>query len=35
MLISTFRGGLIQRERTYFDQADLMKQLGIAPQPKI
>jgi steroid delta-isomerase-like uncharacterized protein len=35
MLISTFRDGLIQRERTYFDQPDLMKQLGIAPQPKI
>ena len=34
MLISSFRNGLIQRERTYFDQADLMKQLGILTQPK-
>jgi len=34
MLISSFRNGLIQRERTYFDQADLMTQLGITTQPK-
>ena len=34
MLVSSFRDGLIQRERTYFDQADLMRQLGIRTQPK-
>jgi steroid delta-isomerase-like uncharacterized protein len=34
MLISSFRNGLIQRERTYFDQADLMRQLGITTPPK-
>ncbi|TMC45221.1 MAG: ester cyclase [Chloroflexi bacterium] len=34
MLVSSFRDGLIQRERTYFDQADLMKQLGISAPPK-
>jgi len=34
MLVSSFRDGLIQRERTYFDQADLMRQLGITTQPK-
>jgi|SRR5438477_3529373 len=34
MLVSTFRDGLIQRERTYFDQTDLMQQLGIKNQPK-
>jgi steroid delta-isomerase-like uncharacterized protein len=34
MLISSFRNGLIQRERTYFDQIDLMHQLGIATPPK-
>ena len=34
MLVSSFRDGLIQRERTYFDQADLMKQLGISTPPK-
>jgi hypothetical protein len=34
MLISSFRNGLIQRERTYFDQVDLMHQLGITTQPK-
>lgn len=35
MVVSTFRDGLIQRERTYFDRADLMQQLGITPQPKL
>ena len=30
MFISSFRNGLIQRERSYYDQADFMKQLGIA-----
>ena len=34
MLVSSFRDGLIQRERTYFDQADLMRQLGIGTPPK-
>lgn len=34
MLISTFRNGLIQRERTYFDQTDFMTQLGVTTQPK-
>jgi steroid delta-isomerase-like uncharacterized protein len=34
MLVSSFRDGLIQRERTYFDQPDLMRQLGIPTQPK-
>ena len=34
VLITTFRNGLIQRERTYFDQTDLMTQLGVTPQPK-
>jgi len=34
MLVSTFRDGLIQRERAYFDQMDLMKQLGITTPPK-
>jgi len=29
MFISSFRDGLIQRERSYYDQADFMKQLGI------
>jgi predicted ester cyclase len=29
MLISTFRNGLIQRERTFYDQADFMRQLGV------
>lgn len=35
MVLSTFRDGLIQRERTYFDQADFMRQLGIVAQPKL
>lgn len=35
MIVSTFRDGLIQRERTYFDRTDLMQQLGIATQPKL
>lgn len=35
MVLSTFRDGLIQRERTYFDQADFMRQLGITAPPKI
>ncbi len=34
MLITSFRSGLIQRERTYFDQTDLMTQLGVPTQPK-
>jgi ketosteroid isomerase-like protein len=34
VLNTTFRNGLIQRERTYFDQTDLMTQLGVTPQPK-
>lgn len=34
MLISSFRNGLIQRERTYFDQADFMRQLGVTTPPK-
>lgn len=34
MLVTSFRNGLIQRERTYFDQTDLMQQLGITTQPK-
>jgi steroid delta-isomerase-like uncharacterized protein len=34
MLITSFRNGLIQRERTYFDQTDLMQQIGITTQPK-
>lgn len=29
-IVSSFRGGLIQRERTYFDLAGLMQQLGLA-----
>jgi steroid delta-isomerase-like uncharacterized protein len=35
MVLSTFRDGLIQRERTYFDQTDFMRQLGITAPPKI
>jgi len=34
MLISSFRDGLIQRERSYYNQADFMKQLGITLPPK-
>ena len=34
MVVTSFRNGLIQRERTYFDQTDLMAQLGITTQPK-
>ena len=34
MFISSFRDGLIQRERSYYDQADFMKQLGITIPPK-
>jgi len=34
VILSTFRNGLIQRERTYYDQADLMRQLGVALPPK-
>lgn len=34
MLISTFRSGLIQRERAFWDAADLMRQLGVPTQPK-
>ncbi|HET8569819.1 MAG TPA: ester cyclase [Candidatus Limnocylindria bacterium] len=33
-IVSKFRSGLIQRERSYFDLAGLMQQLGLA-QPKI
>lgn len=32
-IVSSFRSGLIQRERAYFDLAGLMQQLGVA-QPK-
>jgi steroid delta-isomerase-like uncharacterized protein len=35
IVLSTFRDGLIQRERTYFDQTDFMRQLGITAPPKI
>lgn len=35
MVLSTFRDGLIQRERTYFDQTDFMRQLGIVTPPKL
>lgn len=35
MVLSTFRDGLIQRERTYFDQTDFMRQLGIVAPPKL
>lgn len=35
MVLSTFRDGLIQRERTYFDQGDFMRQLGITAPPKL
>ena len=34
MQVSSFRNGLIQRERTYYDQADFMRQLGITIPPK-
>lgn len=34
MLVSSFRDGLIQRERTYYDKAGLMQQLGITIPPK-
>ncbi len=34
MNITSFRNGLIQRERSYYDQADLMRQLGITVPPK-
>jgi len=34
VLLTTFRDGLIQRERTFYDQADLMRQLGITIPPK-
>ncbi len=34
MLISSFRDGLIQRERVYYDKAGLMQQLGITIPPK-
>lgn len=30
-IVSSFRNGLIQRERAYFDIAGLMQQLGLAP----
>ncbi len=32
-VVSSFRNGLIQRERSYFDLAGLMRQIGVA-QPK-
>src|SRR5690348_16365543 len=34
MNITSFRNGLIQRERSYYDQADLMLQLGVPVLPK-
>ncbi|HEU5288025.1 MAG TPA: ester cyclase [Candidatus Limnocylindria bacterium] len=34
MLIQSFRDGLIQRERAYFDKAGLMQQLGVTVPPK-
>jgi steroid delta-isomerase-like uncharacterized protein len=34
MFITSFRNGLIQRERSYYDQAGFMKQLGITLPPK-
>lgn len=34
MLISSFRDGLIQRERAYYDKAGLMQQLGVTVPPK-
>jgi steroid delta-isomerase-like uncharacterized protein len=34
VLVSSFRDGLIQRERAYYDQADFMRQLGITIPPK-
>lgn len=34
MLISSFRHGLIQRERSYYDQPGLMQQLGVTMPPK-
>ncbi len=34
MLVSSFRDGLIQRERTYYDKAGLMQQLGVTIPPK-
>lgn len=34
MLVSSFRDGLIQRERAYYDRAGLMRQLGIVVPPQ-
>ena len=34
MFITSFRNGLIQRERSYYDQSAFMKQLGITLPPK-
>jgi len=34
VLVTSFRNGLIQRERAYYDQADFMRQLGITIPPK-
>ncbi|HEY6958913.1 MAG TPA: ester cyclase [Candidatus Limnocylindria bacterium] len=34
MILSSFRDGLIQRERAYFDRVGLMRQLGITVPPK-
>lgn len=34
MLVSSFRDGLIQRERAYYDKAGLMRQLGIVAAPQ-
>lgn len=34
MMISSFRNGLIQRERVYYDQTDFMQQLGVTLPPK-
>ena len=35
MQISSFRNGLIQRERSYYDQTDFMNQLGISAPAKL
>lgn len=34
MIVSSFRDGLIQRERAYYDKVGLMQQLGIVLAPK-
>jgi predicted ester cyclase len=35
MQITSFRNGLIQRERSYYDQTDFMNQLGITAPAKL